>query len=204
MLPEKNKVLVLFSHPLLEKSRANRLVLKSYLNRDDITFHDLYERYPDFNIDVEYEKELLLQHEMIVWHHPFYWYSCPPLFKQWIDMVLEVGWAYGPDGDALEGKSIMQVITVGGGYQAYQESGYNRFPIREFLRPFEQTANLCKMNYFPPFVIHGTHRLSREQLMEYSSELVLFLDNWQDIQYRPNLYQHTYINDLLKKITNDK
>lgn len=204
MLPEKNKVLVLFSHPLLEKSRANRLVLKSYLNRDDITFHDLYERYPDFNIDVEYEKELLLQHEMIVWHHPFYWYSCPPLFKQWIDMVLEVGWAYGPGGDALEGKSIMQVITVGGGYQAYQESGYNRFPIREFLRPFEQTANLCKMNYFPPFVIHGTHRLSREQLIEYSSELVLFLDNWQEIQYSPTLYQHTYINDLLKKITTNK
>lgn len=204
MPPEKNKVLVLFSHPLLEKSRANRLVLKSYLNRDDITFHDLYERYPDFNIDVEYEKELLLQHEMIVWHHPFYWYSCPPLFKQWIDMVLEVGWAYGPGGDALEGKSIMQVITVGGGHQAYQESGYNRFPIREFLRPFEQTANLCKMNYFPPFVIHGTHRLSREQLIEYSSELVLFLDNWQEIQYSPTLYQHTYINDLLKKITTNK
>ena len=119
-------------------------------------------------------------------------------------MVLEVGWAYGPGGDALEGKSIMQVITVGGGHQAYQESGYNRFPIREFLRPFEQTANLCKMNYFPPFVIHGTHRLSREQLIDYSSELVLFLDNWQEIQYSPTLYQHTYINDLLKKITTNK
>ncbi|MDP5062318.1 MAG: NAD(P)H-dependent oxidoreductase [Maribacter sp.] len=23
-----------------------------------------------------------------MWHHPRYWYSCPPLLKQWIDMVL--------------------------------------------------------------------------------------------------------------------
>ena len=38
---------------------------------------------------------------LIIWHHPIYWYSCQPLLKQWIDMVLEFQWAYGPGGAAL-------------------------------------------------------------------------------------------------------
>ena len=75
----------------------------------EITFHDLYEKYPDFNIDVENEKRLLADHQIIIWHHPFYWYSAPPLLKQWIDLVLEFGWAYGPGGNALEGKILFQL-----------------------------------------------------------------------------------------------
>lgn len=27
--------------------------------------------------------------------HPFYWYSTPALLKEWQDLVLEHGWAYG-------------------------------------------------------------------------------------------------------------
>ena len=56
----------------------------------------MYEKYPDFNIDVDYEKKLLEKNQIIIWQHPFYWYSAPPLLKQWIDLVLEFGWAYGP------------------------------------------------------------------------------------------------------------
>jgi glutathione-regulated potassium-efflux system ancillary protein KefG len=51
-----DKVLILFAHPRLEKSRVNRMLIKHIPKRDNITFHDLYENYPDFNIDIEYEK----------------------------------------------------------------------------------------------------------------------------------------------------
>ena len=98
------KILVLFSHPKYEKSRVNSTLIEHIKDKKNVTFHDLYEQYPDFHIDVSKEKQLLEQHDIIIWHHPFYWYSCPPLMKQWIDMVLEFNWAYGPEGKALQNK----------------------------------------------------------------------------------------------------
>ena len=154
-----DNILVLFAHPLFERSRINKALIIE-IQHHHVTFHDLYELYPDFNIHIEHEKKILLTHDIIIWHHPLYWYSCPPLLKQWIDMVLEVGWAYGPGGNALEGKKVIQVITTGGPQAAYQASGNNRHTLREFLKPFEQTVKLCRMHYLPPFVTHGTHRLT--------------------------------------------
>ena len=66
-----------------------------------MTFHDLYEAYPDFHIDVEREKALLEEYPRIVWQHPFYWYSTPSLMKEWFDTVLQYGWAYGKGASAL-------------------------------------------------------------------------------------------------------
>ena len=53
------KVLVLFAHPKFEKSRANTILVNYIRNKEGVTFHDLYEEYPDFHIDVSYEKKLL-------------------------------------------------------------------------------------------------------------------------------------------------
>ena len=36
----------------------------------------------------------------IVFQHPFYWYSTPAILKEWQDLVLEHGWAYGAGGTA--------------------------------------------------------------------------------------------------------
>lgn len=162
------KILILFSHPKFEKSRANKILVDQIKDKEGVTFHDLYELYPDFHIDVTKEKELLSKHDVIIWHHPFYWYSCPPLMKQWIDMVLEFGWAYGPEANALQNKTCLNVITTGGSRDLYCSKGTNSFTINQFLRPFEQTANLCGMNYFPPFAVMGTHNLNDDSLVEYA------------------------------------
>lgn len=161
------KILVLFSHPKYEKSKVNSALINHIKDIDGVTFHDLYERYPDFHIDVEVEKELLEAHDIIIWHHPFYWYSCPPLMKQWIDLVLEFDWAYGPNGNALKSKTCLNVITTGAAREVYCSEGTNSFTVNQFLRPFEQTANLCGMNYLPPFAVMGTHTLTEDQLANY-------------------------------------
>jgi glutathione-regulated potassium-efflux system ancillary protein KefG len=158
------RVLILFAHPMPRKSRVNRVLASNVRNLDGVTFHDLYEAYPDFDIDVEREKALLGEHDAIVFQHPFYWYSAPALVKEWLDLVLEYGWAYGEKGTALKGKLWQQAITTGGPADAYQSSGYNRFSIRQLLAPFEQTANLCSMAFQEPFVIHGVLPLSRSQI----------------------------------------
>jgi glutathione-regulated potassium-efflux system ancillary protein KefG len=157
------RTLVLFAHPALEKSRVHRRLVRDVPalaeRTPGLTYRDLYEVYPDFDIDVEQEQALLLAHDLIVFQHPFYWYSTPALLKQWEDLVLEHGWAYGSRGRALEGKRVLSVITLGGSAEAYCRGGYNRFSLREFLAPQEQTARLCRMTYLPPYAVFGTHRL---------------------------------------------
>ena len=160
------RILVLFAHPKYEKSKVNNTLINHIKDKENVTVHDLYEQYPDFHIDVDAEKELLNKHDIIIWHHPFYWYSCPPLMKQWIDMVLEFNWAYGPNGKALHNKICLNVITTGGSKEMYCSEGNNSFTVRQFLRPFEQTATLCGMTYFPPFTVMGTHNLSDKALIE--------------------------------------
>ena len=191
-------VLVLFAHPLLEKSRVQRLLYASALSVPGVTGHDLYEHYPDFDIDVQAEQALLLAHDVVVLQHPFYWYSSPPIVKQWIDLVLEHGWAYGRQGKALAGKSMLNAISTGGSREAYQAMGPHKRTIRDFLAPFEQTAILCNMRYLPPFVVHGTHRASPEQIAahaaDYASLLKGLVEGALDAE---RLHAATYLNDLL-------
>src|SRR6266545_285117 len=103
------KILILFAHPRLSGSHVQRAVH----DLPGVTFHDLYAAYPDFTIDVGHEQSLLLDHDLIVLQHPFYWYSAPAIIKEWLDLVLELGWAYGPGGTALRGKLMMNAITTG-------------------------------------------------------------------------------------------
>jgi glutathione-regulated potassium-efflux system ancillary protein KefG len=139
---------------------------------------------------------------VIVFQHPFYWYSTPPLLKQWEDLVLEHGWAYGSGGTALHGKTMFSAITAGGSEQSYRQSGTNRFTVRELLAPVEQTARLCGMRYLAPFVVHGTHRLSASDIgahtVEYRRVIRGLRDGTIDLdeaESRPRLNRR--LNELL-------
>jgi len=153
------RVLVLFAHPALHKSRINRRLADAVRDLEHVTFHDLYEAYPDFLIDVPREQELLKSHDVIVFQHPFYWYSTPAIFKEWMDLVLEHGFAYGKGGHALHGKSWLQVMTAGGPKHSYSEQGYNNVTIETLISPLKQTATLCGMEFLEPFIVFGALQL---------------------------------------------
>jgi glutathione-regulated potassium-efflux system ancillary protein KefG len=150
-----SRVLVLFAHPAPHKSRINRHLIASVQGLNNITINDLYEEYPTFDINVQREQELLLAHDIIVFQHPFYWYSSPAILKEWEDLVLEYGFAYGAGGTKLHGKLVLTAITTGAPREAYRRLGFNFFTIRELLAPFEQSVKFCGMRYLPPFVVHG-------------------------------------------------
>jgi glutathione-regulated potassium-efflux system ancillary protein KefG len=158
------RVLILFAHPALQKSRVNRHLADAVRSLEGVTFRDLYEEYPDLHLNVKAEQELLVAHDVIVFQHPFYWYSSPAILKEWQDLVLEWGFAYGDNGTALRGKKFLTAITTGGPPEAYQREGFNYFTIRELLAPFEQTARLCGMEYLAPFVVHAVNRFSNEDI----------------------------------------
>jgi glutathione-regulated potassium-efflux system ancillary protein KefG len=168
--PDLKKILILFAHPALEKSHVNKHLAEAVQGMEGVYFHDLYQAYPDFHIDVDREQGLLEQHDIIIFHHPFFWYSTPAILKEWQDLVLEHGWAYGSLGHALDGKIVMNVITTGGKEIAYHTEGKNHFTIRQLLAPLEQTANLCRMIFLAPFVVHGTHSITEAEIDKYRGD----------------------------------
>ena len=180
-------VLVLFAHPALEKSRVNLELGEAVADMPGVTFCDLYELYPAFDIRVEEQQRLLTEHDLIVLQHPFYWYSSPAILKEYQDLVLQHGWAYGTGGTALQGKRMMQVITTGGSESAYTEDGLNRYTIRELLRPFERTARLCGMDYLPPFVAFGSLRMNADDIARYGREYRAILEALRDGRLDPSL-----------------
>ena len=157
--------MVLFAHPAIHRSIVNRRLKRVYLEFDNIKFRDLYDIYPEFMIDVELEQQLLVEHDLIIFHHPIYWYSAPPILKQWQDLVLKNGFAFGPQGHALKDKRLLSVISTGQDETEYSEDGIHHFTIRQILRPFEQTAVFCGMHYLPPFVAFGPMRKVNRQLI---------------------------------------
>lgn len=175
-----NRILVLFAHPALEKSRVNRRLVEAIQDLEGVTLHDLYEEYPDFAIDVPREQAQLLEHDTIVLQHPFFWYSTPAILKEWQDLVLQHGWAYGSEGKMLQGKRALNVLTTGGRESAYQSEGYNRFTMRQFLTPIEQTFRLCGVEYLPPFVVHGTLRMTLEQMQSHAADYRQLLEALRD------------------------
>jgi glutathione-regulated potassium-efflux system ancillary protein KefG len=84
--------------------------------------------------------------------------------------VLEHGCAYGKNGHQLTGKKVFNVITSGGGMKAYQPEGYQHCTMSEILKPYERTASLCHMIYYPPFWIPGTHKLDISEVEEFGEK----------------------------------
>lgn len=156
------RVLILFAHPSLHRSEVNYPLFQGAAGLDNVTRVDLYQEYPTYDIDIEREQQRLLDHDVIVFMFPLYWYSTPAILKEWQDLVLEYGFAYGNEGTALSGKRFICVLTAGAPEAAYRADGFNHFTIRQLLQPLEQTANLTGMIYLPPFALFSS-RLAKEE-----------------------------------------
>ena len=156
------RILILFAHPSQHRSEVNRPLIEASKTVDGVSVVDLYAEYPNFRIDIDREQQRLREHDIIVFMFPLYWYSTPSILKEWQDLVLEYGFAYGHDGNVLRGKRLLCAVTAGGTEDAYRTSGYNHYSIRELLRPIEQTATLCGMVYLPPFALFGARTALEE------------------------------------------
>jgi len=195
------KILVIYAHPAHYKSRVNRALLNALVPLNGVTVHDLYDTYPDFHIDIQQEQELLIEHDIIVWQHPLYWYSSPSVLKEWIDLVFEHNFAFGSKGNALEGKCIFSAITTGGNIRAYKPSGINKHTLKDYLLPFEQTAVMSKMEYLPPFAVHHTHDLSDREIEKEAYSYRKLLEHMRDTLFDKTVMKSfDYLNDYIKEL----
>ncbi|WP_143309622.1 NAD(P)H-dependent oxidoreductase [Chitinophaga vietnamensis] len=179
------RVLINFAHPALEKSRMHVQLVAAVKGMSGITFNDLYEQYPDLDVDVAREQALLERHDIILLQHPFYWYSAPAMIKQWLDLVLEHGWAYGHTGKALTGKYFTNVISTGSVEAAYTAEGRHRYPVHQFLYPFSQSADLCNMHYAAPYIIYGVHRMDKADINTAAQQYRKVLEMLRDDHFDP-------------------
>lgn len=147
-------------------SHANRALADVAEQVDGISYVDLLRDYPRFDINADVEQQRLLDHDVVLFQFPFFWYSTPSIMKEWQDLVLEHGFAYGSGGDKLTGKRMLAAITAAGPDEAYSEGGYQHYPMRDFLRPLEQTARLCGMTFSAPYVLYGSLKAPQEGRIE--------------------------------------
>jgi len=171
------RTLVVYAHPTPHRSRINRKMVGAARGVPGVRVQDLYETYPDFYIDVAREQRLVLDADLLVFLHPIRWYSVPSLLKEWYDVVLESGWAYGKDGNALHGKRFWLAVSTGSPAEAYRPGGLHGRYFEDFLVPFEQTAALCGMEWLPPCVFHDATYASDEAV---DSHVAAFVNRLKD------------------------
>lgn len=191
------RILVLFAHPSLHRSEANRPLLDATRATDGVTLVDLYAEYPAYRIDIEREQARLREHDVVVFMFPLYWYSTPSILKEWQDLVFEYGFAYGDDGNALHGKLLLCALTAGGSAEAYRAEGQSHYSVRELLRPIEQTARLCGLTYLPPYALYGA-RTARED-----GRIDAHVDGWIGVLEQLKAGEHDWQRIAAAETLND-
>ncbi|WP_336958813.1 NAD(P)H-dependent oxidoreductase [Chryseobacterium contaminans] len=164
------KTLIIVTHPEIEKSVINKRWIEELKKHPEkYTVHQLYKAYPDGKINVSKEQELMESHDKIVFQFPFYWFSSPPLLKQWLDEVILYGWAYGSNsGYKLAGKKMSLAVTAGIDEEGYSAAGEYKYTMKELFRPYELTFDYIKAQYEEPFVYYGIERDSSDEWIERS------------------------------------
>ncbi len=163
---ERNKMstLVVLAHPDLQKSRVNK-ALKESISHKNVVVSELYKKYPDFKIDVTAEQQLLTQAERIVFQFPIFWYSCPPLFKKYLDDVLAYGFAHGSSGKALQDKEFSLAVSFGSPVENYTKgSSKGLLTIEDILSPLKATILFIGGKYAGHFATFGALNLSDQDL----------------------------------------
>lgn len=179
-MPSAPRILILYAHAMPHASRVNRAMIDAARALPNVTVRDLYETYPDFHVDVAAEQALLDAADLVVFQHPIQWYSMPALMKEWLDVVLEAGYAYGEGGNALRGKGYCLCVTTGSPAAAYRADGLHSLAFEAFLPQFRQTAWLCGMGWQPPLVLHGAHQVTGDEVAAHVARYVALLKDYPD------------------------
>jgi glutathione-regulated potassium-efflux system ancillary protein KefF len=171
-------ILVIYAHPHPRRSIAGAALLGAVRDLDGLTVHSLYDRYADFAIDADAERERLSKVRLVIWQHPLYWYGVHALMKLWLEEVLVRGWAYGDGGTALAGKDCLWVASTGATSDAYSPGGKHAHAFEAFQPAVEQTARFCSMNWLPPIIVHGAHLVGHDVLESHASAYRARLDEY--------------------------
>ena len=126
-----------FSHPNQDSSIVNKMILEEISSSDMvIDIRNLDQLYPDFNIDVPVEQDILRKTDKIILLFPVYWVGMPSLLTHWREKVFLKDFAYtDPYSDQkpeLKDKELIVIMTLGAPESAYTKDGF----IQEDFTPY--------------------------------------------------------------------
>jgi putative NADPH-quinone reductase len=152
-----SKTLMILAHPKIEESIGNKIISEAIANQENTELRHLDKLYPDFKINIEAEQEALLSADTIIFQYPLFWYSTPAILKEWIDQVIQYGFAFGADSYKLEGKKMIVSFTIGSPVKDYPNE-----IIQKITFAFQGLASYCKMNYVGEIFCNDINGYSKE------------------------------------------
>ncbi|WP_172254467.1 NAD(P)H-dependent oxidoreductase [Saccharibacillus deserti] len=171
------RTLVVLAHPALSTSRVNRRWREELLRYpEQIDLHELYDEYPDGQIDVRQEQQRLERYDRVILQFPLYWYSYPPLLKKWFDDVFAYGWAYGSKGEKLKGKCFGAALSIGDHAHNYRPDGGVSYTVDEIIAPFKASLRHVGAIELPHFALFGaSYQASDEEVAKSASAYVRYV-----------------------------
>lgn len=141
-------ILIISGHTNLNDSYANKTILEELTHTiPEAEYVYLDTLYPDFRIDVETEQQRLIRSDVIIFQFPLFWYSTPSILNRYVEEVFKHGFSHGTTGNKLIGKQLILSFTSGAPEEMYQKDGLQNYPIEDFLPPYKQMANLCRLKW---------------------------------------------------------
>lgn len=150
------KKLILIAHPRPDESVVHKQWMTEAAKQpENYTLHNICTAYPDGNIDILSEQQLIENHDELIIQFPCFWFSTPPLLKQWQDDVIRRGWAFG-GGTAMRGKRVRLAVSAGMREQSYSVQGRMACTLAGLLLPFECVCKFIDAHYDGFHAFYGT------------------------------------------------
>lgn len=167
------KTLVIVSHPYFERSSAIRALQQVAGKLADVTVRNLEAIYGSKTaaFDVAAEQRAMEAADRIVFLFPIHWFNMTPMLKAYLNEVWTYGWAFGPNGTALKGKTLQAVVTAGASEHTYSAEGLIGSTIDEVLTPLKASALYVGMAYLPPLAFFETTGVDDKALAAFERQL---------------------------------
>jgi glutathione-regulated potassium-efflux system ancillary protein KefF len=104
--------------------------------------------------------------DRVVFMFPFHWFNLTPLLKAYMN---EVWTQWAPQ--ALKGKKMLVVTTVGADASIYTHEGRIGLTIEEVLAPMKASANYAGMTYLEPLAFLGVAKADEKMIRTYQLRL---------------------------------
>ena len=148
-------LLIISGHDNLNISVSSKAIINDLKSAFPDAEYSQIDKY-GFNIDIKAEQEKLVKADIIVFQFPVYWSSCPAILQNWFEKVLEHGFAYGSQGNALKDKKAIFSCTAGAVVEDYTTEGYEGSTLEDCLGlSLKALCNVCKMKFCGLFKTHG-------------------------------------------------
>lgn len=171
------KTLVIVSHPIPEQSVVIRALESVASNLPGVRVRNLETLYGHdtqaFNIQVE--QEAYADVDRVVYLFPIHWFNLTPMLKAYLNQVWSYGWAFGPNGEALKGKTMQLVVSAGATEYTYSATGLIESSMGQVLTPMKASALYVGMQYAEPMAIYQSMAMNAERLDSVSQQFLHLL-----------------------------